>query len=199
MMKIFDLLRKDTDTASLSHSRDFFSSGHAAKLFVVILLFSVLCYPVFAHSAAQMGVAPDQYDRGIPVYWPVHASLMILGLAFLVTGMVIMRYHKTSNWYKMHTTLQKVGGTSVIAGLSIAIVMVSLSDISHFVSSHGILGIFTIGLIFSTIIVGSLVIRYPEKKDVVAPGHRWMGRIAIGLVIINIILGISMMGAVLAQ
>jgi hypothetical protein len=198
MLKISNPQQKETGDSSFSSIRDNIVTWHRA-LFIIIVLSSVLYYPVLAHSAAQMGVAPDQYDTGIPVYWPFHATLMTAGFSILVAGMVIMRYHKTSNWYKTHKTLQIMGGASVIAGLSIAIGMVSLSGISHLISFHGILGAVTIVLLLSTLAIGSFVISSPDKKAAVAPAHRWMGRIAIGLVVLNIILGISMMGAVLAK
>jgi hypothetical protein len=42
-------------------------TDHANIVFLTIMLLGVLCSPVIAHSAAEMGIPPDQYDLGIPV------------------------------------------------------------------------------------------------------------------------------------
>ena len=63
-------------------------------LCLTVLLLGVVCFPVIAHTAAEMGVLPDQYDLGIPVYWPYHAFLMSAGFVLLLSGFVVMRFHK---------------------------------------------------------------------------------------------------------
>ncbi len=174
-----------------------FTARYRPVVALIILVF--LCSPVPAHSAAGMGVSPDQFDTGIPVYWPFHAILMSAGLVLLVAGMVVMRYHRTSNWYRAHKIIQSSGAVAVIAGLSIAIGMVSLSGIPHLVSLHGNLGAFTIALLLITLAIGFLIIGPSGKKGPMPPVHRWGGRIGTVLVVVNIILGLSMMGVVLAQ
>ena len=172
---------------------------YTITILLTLLVVSIVCSPVTAHSAAEMGVPPDQYDEGIPVYWPYHAFLMSTGFILLVSGFMVMRFHKTSHWFKSHMYLQSAGGTLAIAGLVTSITMVSISGAPHFRYSHDILGMVTIILIMSTLLIGYLMNRTFEGKPGIRTIHRWLGGISISLVAVNILLGISMMTMVLAQ
>lgn len=166
-------------------------------LFVIAIVFS--CIPASAHSAAEMGIAPDQYDQGIPVYWPLHAILMSAGFILFMTGLVVMRYRKTADWFRTHRLLQTCGSVIFIAGLVTGYAMVSISESPHFRFFHGILGISTIILIVGTLLLGYFIGRSPETPHHLRTLHHLLGYLVIGLVLVNIVLGISMMGAVLAQ
>jgi hypothetical protein len=173
---------------------------HVITVCLVALLLPVLCSPVLAHTAAQMGLPPDQYDLGIPVYWPYHAFLMTAGFALFLGGFVVMRAHKTSNWYKSHMALQTAGGIAVISGISISTFMVALSGAPHLRYSHDMLGAGTILLIVCTLMLGYIVYKKnPDRESRLRTTHRWSGYTSIALVAVNIALGISMMTMVLAQ
>ena len=166
---------------------------------LTVILLGVVCFPVIAHTAAEMGVLPDQYDTGIPVYWPYHAFLMSAGFILLLSGFVVMRFHKTSNWYKSHMILESAGGTLSVTGIFISVTMVSISGAPHLRYVHDILGAVTIILIVCTLLLGYLMNRKLKGRTGIRSVHRWLGRISIVLVAVNIILGISMMTMVLAQ
>ena len=172
---------------------------YTITILLTILLVSIVCSPVTAHSAAEMGVPPDQYDEGIPVYWPYHAFLMSTGFILLVSGFVVMRFHKTSQWFKTHMYLQTAGGTLAVAGLVTSITMVSISGAPHFRYTHDLLGMATIIMIMSALSIGFLLNRTFKGRPGVRTIHRWLGGISIALVAVNILLGISMMTMVLAQ
>ena len=173
--------------------------NHTITIFLTVLLLGTVCSPVIAHSASEMGIAPDQYDLGIPVYWPYHAFLMSAGFILLLSGFVVMRFHKTSHWYKSHRLLESAGGTLAIAGLFVSITMVSLSGAPHLRYIHDLLGMITIILIISTLIIGFLLNRTFKGRPGIRTTHRWLGGISIAFVAVNIFLGISMMTVVLAQ
>jgi len=172
---------------------------HVTLICLTSLLLFVLCTPVVAHTDAQMGLPPDQYDQGIPVYWPYHAILMSAGFVLFLGGFVVMRAHKTSNWYKSHLALQSTGGVMAIGGISISTFMVALSGAPHLRYSHDLLGAVTILLIACTLVLGYYIYKNPGLTAQTRTTHRWMGYSAIALVAVNIALGISMMTAVLAQ
>jgi hypothetical protein len=172
---------------------------HVTLICLAVLLLFVLCTPVFAHTAAQMGLPPDQYDQGIPVYWPYHAFLMSTGFVLFLGGIAVMRTHKTSDWYKSHLALQSTGGVMVIGGTAISTFMVALSGAPQFRYSHDLLGAGTILLIACTLVLGYFIYKNPGITANVRTTHRWMGYSAIALVAVNIALGISMMTTVLAQ
>lgn len=131
----------------------------SACLVVIALVLCSLCWSVSAHSAAEMGVAPDQYDKGIPVYWPVHAGLMLTGFILLLTGFMVMRYHKTPRGYRSHMILQSAGGTLAIGGLVTSFAMVSISGVPHFRYSHDLLGIGTILVLIGLLLLGYAITR----------------------------------------
>jgi hypothetical protein len=165
----------------------------------IALLCATSCTPVLAHSAGQMGVAPDQYDKGIPVFWPYHAGLMSAGFALLISGFMVMRFRKSPDRFRIHRILQTTGGGSILAGLSVGIFMVSLSGAPHIRDNHDILGAGILGLIALTLAIGYVVNRRNAAPSGLTPTHRWVGRTSIALAGLNILLGISMMAAVLAQ
>lgn len=166
---------------------------------LALVLLTAVCSPAHAHSAAEMGVPADQYDKGIPVYWPYHALLMSTGFILLLSGFVVIRFHKTPHWFKSHRILQSAGGTLAIAGLFTSITMVTISGAPHLRYSHDIFGMVTILLIVSTLLIGYTMNRTSRTNNEIRTAHRWLGRTSIAFVAINIALGISMMTMVLAQ
>ena len=166
---------------------------------LAVVLLTVVCFPVHAHSAAEMGVPADQYDKGIPVYWPYHALFMSTGFILLLSGFVVMRFHKTPHWFKSHMILQSAGGVLAIAGLVTSITMVTISGAPHLRYTHDLFGMVTILLIVSTLLIGYAMNMTSRVKSEIRTAHRWLGRTSIVCVAINIVLGISMMTMVLAQ
>jgi hypothetical protein len=163
------------------------------------LLCLLACAPVLAHNATEMGVAPDQFDQGIPVYWPYHAGLMTAGLVLLLSGFVVTRYHRTAHWFRDHQRLQALGGLASVAGLAIGIYMVQLSAAHHLRELHGVLGLGTIAVILATLGLGLVIVRDPGIGKPARRAHRWLGGAAIALVAVNIAVGLAMMPSVLAQ
>ncbi len=164
-----------------------------------LLLCLLACTPVQAHNATEMGVAPDQYDQGIPVYWPYHAAFMTTGIVLFLGGFVVMRFHLTGSWYRNHQRLQEVGALAVVAALAIGIYMVQVSAAPHLRELHGYLGGGTIVLILATLGLGLAIVRDPGIGKPARRAHRWMGGTAIALVALNVALGLSMMPSILAQ
>jgi hypothetical protein len=124
---------------------------------------------------------------------------MSTGFILLLSGFVVMRFHKTSNWFKSHIYLQSAGGTLAIAGLITSITMVSVSGAPHIRYTHDLLGMVTVILIASTPLIGYFMNRTLKGKPGIRATHRWLGRTSIAFVAVNILLGLSMMTTVLAQ
>jgi multisubunit Na+/H+ antiporter MnhB subunit len=162
-------------------------------------LLCLACAPVVAHNATEMGVAPDQFDQGIPIYWPYHAALLTVGLLFLLSGFIVMRYRRTSHGFQNHQRLQALGGLAAVAGISMSIYMVQLSGAPHFHAVHDVLGVGTVAVILVTLGLGVVVTRTPGISRQTRSAHRLLGMAAIALVAANIVLGLSMLPSVLAQ
>jgi hypothetical protein len=168
-------------------------------LFVVAALFLATAWsPVSAHSAEEMGIEADQYDHGIPVYWPFHAALMSAGLVCLLSGSIIQHFSSKPERFKIHRRLQVIGAGSVIVGLGVAVFMVSLSAAPHFSYLHDQLGAGIIILVVTTLVIGYYLVRHTVKPQT-RQSHRIFGWLSVVLMAVNIILGITMMTMVAAQ
>lgn len=175
------------------------SIGRVPSSLLLVLFLTILCSPVYAHSAAQMGVAQDQYDKGIPLYWPYHALLMAVGFGLLASGFLVVRLWKSPGRFRIHKILQTTGGGSFIAGLSVGVFMVTLSGAPQIRYSHDLLGAGIVALVALTLAIGYIISREKAPGPSLSFAHRWGGRMSIALIALNIFLGISMMAAVLAQ
>jgi hypothetical protein len=130
-----------------------------------------------------------------PEIWPLHSLPMLLGFFFMITGIIIAKTLKKKDWwFKAHKYLNSVGSLLAIIGLTIAIYMVSESGSGHFRVPHAILGGITIFLLVLSPILGFLLMKGTENTEKLRPLHRWVGRIAIALMLIVILTGYSMVG-----
>jgi hypothetical protein len=165
---------------------------------LAILAAAILCSPVPALSATETGAAPDHPVEGIPVWWPYHAALMSAGVVILCTGMVVMRLRNRPGRFAAHRLIQTAGAGFLAAGLAVAVYMVMISGAPHLAFIHDQLGAVAFILIVITLGLGYYIFT-PRAKPAARKIHPWAGRVAIALAVINIILGISMMGVVLAE
>jgi uncharacterized membrane protein YozB (DUF420 family) len=166
---------------------------------VVAIVFTIVCAPALALPAPAPGGGPGHFDQGIPVYWPYHALLMSMGFILLVAGFIVARYHKTGNWYKTHVILQATGAACIIAGLFTGIYMVALSGFPHLRNIHEILGVTLGALVVITLLIGWSIRRVTTAKTGIRTSHRWLGRIVIGLMVINILLGLLFLSIILRR
>jgi cytochrome b561 len=180
---------------------NFFPCTQQKRIFsgiLVPIILTMVCSSAQAQSAsASRGFV--YVDQGISVYWPYHALLMTTGFILLVVGFAVVRLRKTPQWYKTHMTLEISGGICIIAGLFVGIYMVTLSGFPHLHNIHEILGVIIAILLIITIVLGSLIKRTKESKKVIRMSHRWLGRISLALIVINIILGFLFLSIILRQ
>ena len=122
---------------------------------------------------------------------------MTLGCILLITGFLIARFRKTGNWYKNHMIIEVAGVTCIMTGLFIGVYMVTLSSLPHLMNIHEILGV-SIGVLLILIAtLGYFIKRVHASKKIVRPGHRWLGRISLALLVLNIGLGIFFLSILL--
>jgi hypothetical protein len=165
-------------------------------LLVIVLV--IVCSSAAAQTPPVSG-GFGKFNQGVPVYWPYHALLMATGFVLLVAGFFTARFRKTGNWYKTHMILEAGGGACILAGLFIGIYMVALSGLPHLRNIHELAGVAIVILVIFTIIIGYLIKRIHKSKDVVRMSHRWLGRISIVLMAINIILGLLVLSVILRR
>jgi len=131
----------------------------------------------------------------VPALWPYHAVLMITGFLLLTTGMLIARYMKREQWWlKAHKIIVIPGAIIVISGLLMAIYMVSSSTGVHFRVPHAYLGVIIIIFVVMTPILGYAQLKSGSRGMKIRTIHRWSGRIALVLILINLLSGLLLVG-----
>ena len=137
----------------------------------------------------------ESTERDIPVLWPYHAGLMILGIALMLFGTFTARFlRKKRWWFKVHRAVGIIAALAVASGLIMSVVMVSVSHGSHFSIPHTYMGALTLLFVLSTPLIGYLQSKIRGKRKLLASMHRWFGRIALVLIVITIIGGLSLAG-----
>ncbi len=167
------------------------------SLGLLAVTLAAVCGSALAQPVPPPAGGPGHFNQGIPVYWPYHVFFMSLGFILLAAGFVVVRFRKTGNWYKTHMILETAGGGCIIAGLFIAVYMVTLSGLPHFRNIHEILGAIIGTLLIITIILGYFIKRVNKGRKLTRMSHHWLGRISLSLITINIILGFFFLSLIL--
>jgi hypothetical protein len=154
--------------------------------------------PVMAQVSPSGVTFSQRISLGVGTYWPYHVLLMSMGFILILAGFIIARYHKTGKWYKTHVIFEGAGAGLILAGVSVGVYMVTLSGFPHLRNGHEILGAAIAILVVVTALIGYLI-RRALNKNPVRTGHRWLGRISLALVIINIGLGLYFLSLVLGR
>ncbi len=128
--------------------------------------------------------------------WPYHATLMILGLALLTTGMLVARYRKArKGWLSLHKALGLVGATFVLLGLITAVYMVAVSSGRHFAAvPHTYLGTLALLFLGITPLLGYAQFHVTANRSKLRAIHRWSGRITLFLIALTLLTGLSLVG-----
>jgi len=131
----------------------------------------------------------------IATLWPYHAALMIPGFLLLLSSSLIERYLKRKRWWlNAHKMTGLFGAVLFIAGLLMANYMVSVSTGVHFRVPHAYLGALIILLVVTNLILGYAQLKPTSKTAQIRSAHRWSARIALVLILINIISGLLLVG-----
>ena len=187
-----------------ANSRPAISPVHerGRRIFSCLLVAVVVvigCSSALVQTSPSTGGGPGHFSQGIPVYWPYHVLLMTTGFILLAAGFVTARYHRTGNWYRKHVVLEAAGGACIIAGLFVGVYMVTLSGLPHLRNIHEIAGVAIGILVIITITVGYLIKQVHASKNVIRTSHRWLGRVLIVLLVINILLGLLFLSVIMRR
>lgn len=132
-------------------------------------------------------------QTGIPFILLLHIGLMIIGFFCLVTSAYIARFQrKWTPWFRMHKLFSHIGSVFIIAGLGVAVYLVETSGGPHFRSLHGIIGgTFTLAL-FTVLTMGIGRAYVKHNKPFLRTIHILMGYLTLFLMVVNLLLGLSM-------
>jgi hypothetical protein len=124
-----------------------------------------------------------------------HAGLMILALCIMLTGAIIARFMKKKDWWlKVHRSLGITGAILFLMALFAIAIQITLTERAHFRVFHSWIGIVAFGFAVLTPTLGILQFKIRNVAARLRGFHRWSGRITLCLMIINILLGLSMLG-----
>lgn len=131
----------------------------------------------------------------LPSPWPYHVLLVTTGVVVMLGGMLTARYMKKKSWWlKTHKSLAISGALLTISGFIVAAYMVSTYMGTYLVMEpHAYLGIAALALVVFAPIMGFMQFRIKDKRMHII--HRWSGRLAIAMVLINIWAGWTMIWA----
>jgi hypothetical protein len=146
---------------------------------------------VVVASAHETG-SPHQE---LPPPWPFHVLLVTTGFVVMLGGMLTARFMKKKNWWlKTHKRLAISGALLTVSGFIVAAYMVSTYMDTYLVMEpHAYLGISAMALVVLAPIMGFMQFRTKDKRMHII--HRWTGRLAIAMVLINIATGWMMIRA----
>ena len=130
-----------------------------------------------------------------------HISFMVLAVLSSAVGIVIARYYKkkTKSWMKIHKTLGIASSFSFIVGFVFAFIMLGGFSGYHFTNLHSYLGLSTIVLslcngTLGLIMTGKKASSSTKKK--IRSIHRWVGRIALIMMLLTIFFGLVVAGII---
>ncbi|HOE15802.1 MAG TPA: hypothetical protein PLX02_00155 [Syntrophorhabdaceae bacterium] len=125
------------------------------------------------------------------VFLYAHAILMCTGFLFLFTGLIIARTMKRKAWWlKLHRMCGISGASCAALGFCVVFLDIALAGGQHLSTPHGYIGIVAVVLAIAAPVLGFMQFRAGRRAKVIKGFHIWSGRIALLLMLINIILKI---------
>lgn len=161
----------------------------AIKLIFIIGLFTLSI--MAASNDASAHEAGEHEKVSIPP-WPYHAALVSSGLVVLTAGMLTARFMKDRRWWmRAHKTQGLLGASLAVAGVLVAVYMVSMYMKTYFAGGiHSYLGLVALLLVIATPILGFM--QFGRKDKRVRELHRWSGRLTLLFMLANLIIGLQM-------
>lgn len=121
-----------------------------------------------------------------------HAGFMCIGFLFLLTGFIIVCFMKRKSWWlKIHRLCGILGGSCAVLGLCAVTLDIVLAGGQHFRIPHSYIGAVVVILVAAAPFLGFMQFRSRQHVKAIKGLHIWSGRIALLLMFINIVLGIS--------
>lgn len=123
----------------------------------------------------------------------MHIASMASAFLLIATGVLFAMFRrKAPTWLKRHRTLNAWGMVLALAGFFFVVLGISLVQGEHFTVPHTWLGMFVIASVLITPLLGQLMFAVGPQAAQVRPWHIWWGRATLALMLLNIILGLSL-------
>jgi hypothetical protein len=127
----------------------------------------------------------------------VHIVLMSLSFVLMSIALLLARYlRKVRGWLNLHRILGVCGACLGGIGIGVAAVMVQLTTGMHLRVIHSFAGLASLTVLAAAPIVGQTIFtaKRKEMKIFLRMWHKWIGRIAILIMLGTIVLGLFQAG-----
>ncbi len=123
----------------------------------------------------------------------IHAGFMIVAFLAMAFGIAIAMFMRGRTWWlQVHRRCETVALICVFLGLAAALFMVSRHGGPHLYIPHAWLGLAAGIALVSTYLIGRLQMKTGRAR--MRPLHRWAGRVAVALLLLNLLSGLSLIG-----
>ncbi|UCF07752.1 MAG: hypothetical protein JSW28_08950, partial [Thermoplasmata archaeon] len=146
----------------------------------------------------EINLAEGTYsETEVPSLWLFHASLLTVGFLLMLAGVIVAKFQKKKRWrIEVHKWLGVSGSIISLAGIILGFVMVTMTSGEHFRVPHAYLGVLAAVFIILSPVLGIAQFKIKKNKARVRMIHRWVGRIAVTAMLINILAGLSLVGII---
>lgn len=145
-------------------------------------------------GSIDIGGSPS--TRASPHLWPFHAAFMTGGLLLMMVALFnIFQKVPSHAWLRAHKLSGTAGVVLAIAGLLIAVYMVSQAGGSHIAVPHAYSGVITLVISFLTPVLGIGALKKRRETPSLRSIHIWIGCIALLLIVVTIISGLFQAGS----
>ena len=129
-----------------------------------------------------------------PRIWPVHAATTGLAFICILVGALIAKYGRRKRWWlKAHRVLTGIGSGVGLIGVVVGWLMVAAAGTGHWRGPHAYLGAALALLLAATPALGLVQLKVqPAVGRRLRPIHRWLGRISLSLMTVQVVLGALM-------
>ncbi len=130
--------------------------------------------------------------KGSGLLLVIHNITLTISFIMMVWAMLVARYLKKRRWWlKTHRTLEIWGVILGIIGIIAAEYLLFSTSVNHLRIIHSYFGAAAVIALICTPIIGQLILKgQRERKPFFRMFHRWLGRSALFLTFISIILGL---------
>jgi hypothetical protein len=126
----------------------------------------------------------------------IHAGLMILTVCLLVAGAFIARFMKKKPWWlRTHRAIAITGVIVFLIAITAIALQITLTERPHLRVPHSWVGLVALVFVLLAPALGLLQFKIKNMAVKLRLFHRWSGRTTICLMILNIVLGLLLVGA----